>query len=224
MTIEIVERAFREGRKILSEKESKELLFTLCGIQIPPGKVVSSQDEAVAVAEKLGYPVVAKGLVPGESHKSDKGLVMVNVSDSEGVKRAFRILQERAGSGAAVLIEKMIVSKREFLLGLHTDSTFGPVVVFGLGGVLTEVLDEVSMRLCPVDEKEALKMLDETRASRLLGAFRGEPPVSREKLASLIASFSRLPEKAPEISSVDVNPLMPMDGELYAADALVVLK
>src|SRR5660397_200060 len=218
----IVEEALERGAGALDEARAKALLAEY-GMMVTPGALVYDVDEAVRVAQDLGYPVVMKGVSPGILHKSDVGLVLVDVRDEDAVRGGHELLCKRSDGGLeAVLVERMIPSGRELVVGMSRDVQFGPVVMFGLGGVLTEALDDVAFGVAPLSRREAEELLGCIRSSRLLGEFRGEPAVDRDALAHMIITAGQMALDHPEIRELDINPVL-MDGDKpIAADALAV--
>ncbi len=211
--------------KGLSESESKQLL---AGYGIPVVKEIIAGDieDAVRAAGDLNFPVVLKGHGAKLTHKSDRGLVHLGLINLEQVREAAQQIIDSAGKDLdGYLIQPMLTGKREFVAGLLRDPLFGPIVMFGLGGVFTEALEDVVFRAVPIDEIEAETMLDEIRASRLLGAFRGEKAADRKALVTCLLGLSRLAIERPDVAEVDINPLLVgPDGQVCAVDALVVLK
>jgi acyl-CoA synthetase (NDP forming) len=220
---EIVSTALAQGHTALDESSAKAL-FAAYGIAVTPGRVVRSEAEALEAAAEVGYPVVMKGMSRAVLHKTDAGLVILDVDDDETVSSAFHTLQRRGeGSLDGVLVEKMLPRGREFVVGLTRDPQFGPVVMFGVGGVLTEALDDVAFGVAPLDEREANELLGAIRASRLLGEFRGSPEVDRSALVHLVRAVGRMAFDHPEIQEVDVNPVLIDGSRPVAVDALVTL-
>ncbi len=225
--IELIERARKQQLTALNEADSKKLLKQY-GIHVVDEQVIKmsadAEAEAEAEAEKIGYPVVIKGLGSRLTHKTEKGLVKLNLKNTGEVATAAGFIIEAAGDDLeGLLIQPMVQGKREFVAGLFRDEQFGPVVMFGLGGIFTEALGDVVFRVAPVDEIEAGEMIDELRAGKLLGAFRGEEPADKEALIKTITGLSRIGIEAPEISEIDINPLLvSADGSVTAVDGLVV--
>ncbi|MBU2603611.1 MAG: acetate--CoA ligase family protein [Actinobacteria bacterium] len=221
---EIVEAALAAGHTSLDESAAKAL-FASYGISVTPGTVVRDLAEALAAAHSLGYPVVMKGMVRDVLHKTDAGLVVLDVDDDEAVRSAFHSLQRRGEAALeGVLVEKMLPRGREFVVGMSRDPQFGPVVMFGVGGVLTEALDDVAFGVAPMDEREANELLGAFRATRLLGEFRAAPAVDRQALVGLIQSVGRMAFDHPEIGEIDVNPVLVDGTRPVAVDALVTLQ
>ena len=221
---ELIERAKSEGRNILTEAESKQLLKHY-GVPVVNESVAETLDDAVAQAQITGFPVVLKGLGSQMTHKTERGLVRLNLKDTDDVHSAARDILERAGDDfEGFLIQPMLAGRREFVAGLFRDAQFGPVVMLGLGGVFTEALNDVVFRLAPLNEVHASHMLDELRAAPLLGPFRGEQAVKREQIVQTLLGLSRLGLDYPEVTEVDINPLLVSpDGNVKAVDALVIL-
>lgn len=209
----------------LSEAESKKLLASY-GIPVVNEEIATDAVHAVEVAEKLGFPVVLKGHGSKLTHKSDRGLVRLGLSDAGQVRVAAEEVAKAAGDDLeGFLLQPMLAGKREFVAGLMRDPMFGPIVMFGLGGVFTEALDDVVFRGAPIDKVEAEFMLDEIKAASLLGEFRGECQVDRKALVNCLVGLSRLGVERLDVYEVDINPLLVgTEGEVNAVDALVVLK
>jgi acyl-CoA synthetase (NDP forming) len=223
-SVDLIRKAISEGRTSLNEAESKQLLRHY-GIPIVEEFIVSDSDEAVARAQSVGFPVVLKGLGTRLTHKTERGLVRLNLKDAEEVRHAVSQITEAAGDDLeGFILYGMVPGRREFVAGLFRDEQFGPVVMFGLGGILTEALGDVVFRIAPITETHANSMMDELRTARLLGSFRGEQPVDREKIIKTLMALSRLGMEHPEVKEVDINPLIiGADGKITAVDALVII-
>ena len=221
---EIIGKARAENRSTLTEAESKILLAEY-GVPVVTELTASSPEEASALAGQLGFPVVVKGLGAKLTHKTERGLVRLNLQDAEAVRVAASEIARAAGDDLeGWLVQPQISGRREFVAGLFRDRQFGPVIMFGLGGIFTEVLADVAFRVAPVSEGQAVSMLDELRASRLLMDFRGEKAADRALLVKALMGLSRLALEHPEVAEVDINPLLAgPDGRVAAVDALVVL-
>jgi acyl-CoA synthetase (NDP forming) len=211
-----------ETGPVLSEHASRQVLSAY-GISMVPGDVAATADEAAAVADRLGYPVVMKADVPGVAHKSAAGLVAVGVAGEQAVRTAFDRLTARADANGTpargVLVEAM-ASGVEVICGMRHDPLFGPVVLLGVGGTLTEVLKEVSVRVAPVAVEDLDEMLEECVVGRMLEKAGADPAPLKDTLAAL----SRLAAERPDIGEVDVNPMFAGPDGAFAADALVVLR
>jgi acyl-CoA synthetase (NDP forming) len=222
----LVEQALASGASSLDEAAGKEF-FAAYGITVPQGGTAHSVEEAVQVATKIGYPVVMKGSSTQIQHKTDAGLVLLRIGDEQEAREAYRTLEARAASAEAtldgVLVEHMVAGKREFVVGLIRDRLFGPVVMFGLGGIYAEALKDVAFAVAPVSEYEAYELMDQIQAKVLLGSVRGEPAVDKDELARIIMAVGRMAEDHPEIGEIDVNPLL-IDGSTpVAVDALIAV-
>ena len=222
--VELIDQAGKEGRLSLSEAESKRLL-RVYGIPVVDEFVAATEDDAVLTAGAMGFPVVLKGLGARLTHKTERGLVKVNLKSVEEVRKAYRIIRDSAGGDwEACLIQPCIEGKREFVAGLFRDPQFGPCVMFGLGGIFTEALNDVTFRIAPLTEAQACAMMGEITSRKLLDDFRGEAPADREQILQTLMGLSELGLDHPEIKEVDINPLIIMpDGQVKAVDALVVL-
>ncbi len=219
----LIAEAVVKGRAALDEWESKSL-FVAYGIPVPRGALVSSEAEAVEAAAGIGGRVVMKGVASHIHHKTEAGLVVLNVDGPEAVAATYRLLEERAaGALEAVIVEQMVAGNREFMVGLKRDSTFGPVVAFGLGGVLTEALADVALAVAPMSEADAAGLPGLIRANRLLGPFRGYPEVDKTALARIIRAVGQIALDHPRVAEIDVNPLLIDGGTPVAADALIIL-
>jgi len=221
---ELIGRARREGRSSLTEFESKKLLSFYC-VPVVEEAVVETEDEAVARSGNMGFPVVLKGLGAKLTHKTERGLVRLNLKSEDEVRSAYgAIKKSSAEDWEGCLVQPLIEGKREFVAGLLQDAQFGAMIMLGLGGIFTEVIGDVTFRIAPLTEKHAQEMIDELAARKMLTAFRGEAAADRNQLMKVLMGLSRLGIEHPEIKEVDINPLIVMpDGCVKAVDALVVL-
>lgn len=209
--------------KALDEFEAKALLAGY-GIPVVGEARCKTADEAVVAAARIGYPVVVKGLGARFAHKTELGLVHLNLRDEAAVRAACsQLLAAMKGEGE-LLVQQMVSGKREFLAGMSRDPQFGATVTFGLGGVFAEALADVALRLAPLGREDALDMLGEIRAATLLGPVRGMPEVDRELLVRTLTGLSRLAIERPDIEAVDINPLVISGSQPVAVDALVLWK
>ena len=220
----LIVSALREGRDALDEREGKALLAAY-GIPTPMGAVVHSAQEAARVVEALGRRAVLKGLGPDVQHKSDSGLVDLDVHDADGARAAYhRIVDRGAGRAEGVLVEEWVPHERELLVGMRRDEQFGPVLAVGLGGIFTEAVADVSFALPPLDDEACAEMIAGLRTGQLLGPVRGLPRVDLARLAEIVQTIARMAAENPEIAEIDVNPLLVSGADLVAADALVILR
>jgi len=188
-------------------------------------ELVTSVDDALDAAHRLGYPVVLKACGPGLAHKTELGVVELNIDDDSAVKDAYKGIVERAPKQIdGVLVQEMVQGKRELICGLTRDDQFGPCVMLGVGGIFVEAVRDVTFRVAPIEERDAFEMMDELKGRALLGAFRGEKAVDRDVLARVLLGLSRMGVEEPDVYSVDINPLVVHDGMPVAVDALVVVE
>jgi len=207
----------------LSEAESKHLLAPF-GIPFPIERHASTAAEAVEAAEAIGFPVVAKLNGPGIAHKTERGLVRLGLADTTAIEAAASDLLAAATDDdgeVTVLVAPMLKANRELIVGLNRDPQFGLTVVLGIGGILAEAIADVSIRLVPIDRHDAEEMIEDLATQALLGAFRGEPAVDRESLIEVLLGLSQAGIEHPELVSADLNPVLVVDGQPVAVDALV---
>ena len=207
----------------LNDNEAKALLEKF-DIALVPELSVRERTEVVAAARQIGFPVVLKGTGANLLHKTDRGLVHLNLLDARAVENAIQeIADEAMDELEGFLIQPQIKGRREFVAGLFQDDQFGPMIMFGVGGVFTEAFADVSFRLAPLTQSDAAEMLEEIRGKALLGDFRGEKAVDRDALIQTLLGLSRIGAEHPEISEIDLNPLLvTAQGRVQAVDALVL--
>ena len=221
---EILDKAFKQGRKTLSEYESKIILNSY-GIPVTREIVVESIDGVIAAANQIGYPVVIKGCSPEITHKTEKRLIRIDVRDDKEALSAFENINTLMdGIEGSVLIQEMIKGKRELLIGLIRDAQFGPCVSFGLGGIFTEILNDVSFRLAPLEKRDALEMMSDIKAHKILDSVRGMEPVDRDKLSEMLINIGRIGLENESIMEIDINPVLISGNRPIAVDALIVLR
>lgn len=215
--------AGKRWRAPLSELESKQFLKPY-GIPAVAEERAGSAAEAVEAARRIGYPVVLKGLGKTLTHKTESGLVHLSLADDRAVRAAAEQVARTAGRQLeGYLVQPQVRGKREFVAGMFRDAEYGPVIMFGLGGIFTEALSDVAFRLAPLSRCDARDMLDELRCQKLLDAFRGEAAADREILFDTLAGLSRAAKENPDVLEIDINPLLVKpDGRAVAVDALVV--
>jgi acyl-CoA synthetase (NDP forming) len=213
----------KETKTALTEFESKRFLEPY-GIPVVKEISAATAADAVAEAKKMGFPVVLKGLGKQLLHKTESRLVHLNLHDGAAVEAAAREIEKNAGDRLeGFLVQPFVSGKREFVAGMFRDSQYGPVVMFGLGGIFTEALSDVSFRLAPLSESDAAEMLSEIQSRDLLGPFRGEAAVDRKVLTQALMGISKIALDHPDVHEIDINPLLAApDGKLAAVDALVV--
>ncbi len=224
----IIEDALAEGRSALLEHEAKELL-KLQGAPVSLDRLVVNEDEAVKVAEEMGYNVAMKIVSPDILHKTDAGGVMLKLKNEKEVREAFnKIIKGAYEYNPEADIKGCIISRMsgegvEVIIGTKNDDQFGPIIMFGLGGILVEVVKDVSFRVLPVSEDWAASMIDEIKSAAILDGVRGRPPCDKQAIARLIGKVSEVIEAYPEIHEMDLNPVIVHEDGLTIVDARVIL-
>ncbi len=224
LTFDEVQAAQGEGRTILTEHASKQVLRA-GGIPVTEEKEVHNFEDFKRALTDIGFPCVIKAGGPGMAHKTELGLVYLDIRTLAQGTEAYREIMEASGAGQrSVLVQRMIKGSRELIIGLINDAHFGPCVMFGLGGVFAEVLQDISYRVAPLKKAEAVDMMRGIAAGKVLGPFRGMPAADMERLADILVRLGDIGVEHPEIKEVDINPVM-LDGDApIAADALIVLR
>jgi acyl-CoA synthetase (NDP forming) len=217
------------GPRVLSASAALDLCESF-DIPAATWAVVDEAEAALVAAAAIGYPVALKGLVADVSHKSDAGLVVLGIRDDESLQAAFAKVWSTMARCAPpaqvrrIMVQEMVPPGFEVIIGGKRDPSFGPVVMFGLGGIYVEILDDVAFRLAPLAPDQAESMIDEVRGSRMLQGLRGQPPVDRPAVVKALLAVSRLLVECPEVLEIDVNPLMALEHGAAAIDARVVLE
>jgi acyl-CoA synthetase (NDP forming) len=213
------------GKGVLLEPEAMRWLGEN-GIPTPRFGLAATPGEVVKVCGEIGYPVVMKVVSPGIIHKSEWGGVKLNIGDDQAARQSFQQIREAAGrvDFCGVVIYPMIRPAQEVLLGISNDPQFGPVVMFGMGGIYTEVLGDISLRVAPVDCAGAGQMIREIRAFPILAGARGQPPCDLDALADTLVKFSWLPFQYPEVAEIDLNPVFLFSKGLVVADVRLIRK
>lgn len=227
----IIRRVRADERKILTEPEAKAILAAI-GIVSPPGLEAADAEAAGQAAEQLGYPVAVKILSPDITHKSDMGGVRLNLQTAAEVVEAAREVIQAAQQHQqearvwGVYVQRMAPrSDYELIIGAMQDPQFGPVVVFGLGGILVEVQRDVALRVAPINRREARQMMREIRAYPVLQGVRGRPPADLEAIATTIEAVSQLAHMySDDLSELDINPVFAYTQGIMAVDARIILR
>lgn len=216
-------RTNQPAKKALNENEAKEFLKKF-GVPTIAETVATNPEAAVDAARQIGFPVVLKGMGSSLLHKTERGIVHLNLLNPQDVEiAAQRIVDEAEDDLEGFVVQSHIEGRREFMAGLFRDPQFGPMIMFGIGGVFTEAFADVCFRMAPLTENEAGEMLTEIRGKALLGNFRGEDAVRKDELINILMGLSRIGETHAEISEIDINPLLVTPkGRVVAVDALVV--
>jgi acetyltransferase len=227
--VAIIEKAMSEGRTSLLENEGKEIL-SLHGAQVSKDILARTAQDAVRIAKKIGGEVVLKVVSPDILHKSDAGGVRLNLKSDDNVREAFNsIMQSTAQYNPNADIRGVIVSPMaskgiEVIIGTKVDDQFGPVIMYGLGGILVEVIKDVAFRVLPLSERAARKMIEETKSYPLLNGFRGESNYDKKALKALLLLCSDMIESYPQIQEMDLNPVIVHEKGVSIVDARIILK
>jgi len=222
-----IHQAQAEGRRVLIHDEL-EVLAKLYGIPVPKSAIAQTEDEAKSIFRQLGFPVVMK-LISGKiAHKTEVGGVKLNLCTNSDIDVSFRELKQKVTSTGepfrGALIQKMAPRAHEFVVGGLRDPTFGPAVMFGLGGMYVELLREVTFCLAPVGQSDALQMIKEARCFPLFSGFRGEQPLDTHTTAGIITKVGQIMLDNEQIDSVEINPLFVYSDGVQAADIRVVVR
>ncbi len=220
---ELVRQTDGEGTRILDEHEAKKW-FRALDLNVVEEVIARDLDEAIQAAEKIGYPVVLKGRVEGKVHKTEAGLVKLNLWNSNQIKSAYQEMVGFKPKPHSFLIQPMLKGDLELIVGTVRDPQFGPAVMLGLGGIHVEVYRDVIFRLPPLTGKDAVEMVSELRGEALLRGYRGSKAVNMESLSDWVIKLGWLALTFEKIQEVDVNPLLIVDGEPVAVDARILLK
>ncbi len=221
--MDIIQKVLGEGRNVLSEYESK-LLLARYGIPVTREILVHEEEDLISAAREVGYPLVLKGCSSEISHKTETNIIRLDIRTDEEATSAFRQIKANMnGRAGGVLVQEMVKGQRELMAGLTRDPQFGPCVMFGLGGIFTEVLKDVSFRLAPLKHLDALDMMREIKGHRILEAVRGMEAVDMDVLARILIRLGDVGIENDPIKEIDINPLIIRGGKPVAVDALVVL-
>jgi len=226
---EILGKARKEKRTLLTEIESKELLKA-AKIPVVETKLATSKTEAMELAKKMGFPVVMKIVSPDVVHKSDAGGVKLNIQNATQVGKAYSEILASVKKHypkakiVGVTVQKMAKQGIEVIIGMTKDAQFGPVIMFGLGGILVEVLKDVSFRIVPMTRRDAGEMITEIKGFPILKGYRGQDPADVPFLEELIVKVSDFVDKNPEIKELDLNPVFAYKSGAMAVDARIILE
>lgn len=217
---ELVEGGLREGRGLLDDQAGADI-GEAYGLSVPQSGLASTADQAVMLAERIGYPVALKRIAPHVVHKSDVGGVVLGLDNATAIRNTFDAIIE---PGEAAFIQEMAPAGMEVIVGAHRDPQFGPLMMFGLGGVYVEVLEDLAFRLAPLTEEDAYEMVMETAAGRLLSGVRGEARRDIDAVVSAIRRVGQLMDDLPDIAEIDLNPLIVGEDGAWAVDVRIVLE
>jgi acyl-CoA synthetase (NDP forming) len=218
-----------KSQNLLTEVESKELLKK-AGIPVVETKLARSKKEAISISKEIGFPVVLKISSPDVVHKSDSGGVKLGLANTTQVGKAYSEIISSVKQAypeaqiQGVSVQPMATPGVEVIVGMSKDPQFGPVLMFGLGGILVEVLKDVSFRIVPVSERDAREMIKEIKGYPILEGYRGQKPASIPALEKLIVKVSQFVEKNPQIKELDLNPIFAYPDKAVAVDARIILE
>jgi len=222
---EVLKKKIESSQTVLTEFESKELLEEI-GIVVPDQSLTSSKEETISAAEKIGFPVVLKLMAEDVIHKSDTGAVKLNLKTKEEVEEAYDDLMKiPAQAEKKISVQNMAEEPiTELIIGMTTDPQFGPALMFGIGGILVELLEDVSFRIAPITEYDANEMIKEIKGFPILDGYRGKPKADLEAIVKTLLKISDLVVKHEEINEMDLNPVFIYEKGLICVDARIILK
>ncbi|TAK16437.1 MAG: acyl-CoA synthetase [Nitrosarchaeum sp.] len=224
----VFEETIQTDHKVITEELSKSILKTY-GVKVPGYALVKSAEEAAKEAKKLGFPLVMKVVSPQILHKTDVGGVKVGINNVDEVKKTFkdmygRLSKKKGVDVKGILLEKMVPKGVELIVGVQNDPQFGPVIMVGLGGIMTEVMKDVAFRMLPITTSDAKSMLNELKGSKLLQGFRGSPPIDLNMVSKMLVQIGKLGmENADYINSIDFNPVVVYPKSHFVVDAKIIL-
>ncbi len=224
---QIIEKAKKEKRSLL-ETEAKELLREY-GIPVPDFKLIKSEDEITGLAKEINFPIVMKIVSPDIIHKTDAGGVKIGVNTEKEARLAYQGIISKAkkynknAKISGVIVYSMVPQGTEIIIGMMKDPHFGPVIMFGLGGIFVEVLKDISFRILPIEERDAREMITEIKGYEILKGARGETPKDIEAIKNLLLKISQLALENPEISEIDFNPVFVFEKGLQVIDARMIM-
>ena len=219
----VIEQCLSSGQSALSEHQAK-LFLSGFGINVCRETLVTDVESAVAAAASIGFPVVLKVSGATLAHKTEVGGVALNLRSEHEVRDEARRLLKIPGC-EGLLVEEMVQGDRELVCGLVRDRQLGPCVMFGLGGIFTELLNDAVFRVAPLTAADAAEMMNEIRSAKVLGAFRGQAPVDRETLAAILVGLGDIGLRHQGVEAIDINPVkIRHDGVAVVVDALVTLQ
>jgi acyl-CoA synthetase (NDP forming) len=225
----IFDQAKKEGRFILTEFESKKILKQ-AGVPVVETKLARTQKEAVSLSQKMGFPVALKITSPDVIHKSDSGGVKLSINSVSEVKKAYdeilKKIKKQSPTAAVhgISVQKMVRAGTEVIVGTSKDPQFGPVIMFGLGGIFVELLKDVSFRVIPVERRDVQEMIQEIKGYPLLQGYRGKEPANISALVEIILKISKLIEENPQIKELELNPIFVYRDKAVGVDARIILE
>ncbi|MEZ4551288.1 MAG: acetate--CoA ligase family protein [Desulfobacterales bacterium] len=220
----ILNKALSENRFILTEYEAKKVLAEY-GIPVSKEILVDSETALMDAVRNIGFPVVIKGCDPKFVHKSEKDLIRTDIRYEKEAVAAFHDIRAcMAGAADKVLVQEMIMGKRELVAGSSGTASSTASVMFGISGIFTEIFNDVSFRIAPINKQDALEMMEEIRGKRILDAVRGLESVDRDQLCDILVRIGQIGVENEMIQEIDINPIIISKGRCIAVDAMIVLK
>jgi len=225
----IFDQVKKEGRSILTEFESKKILKE-AGISVVETKLAKTQKEAVSLSQKMGFPIALKIASPEVIHKSDSGGVKLSLNNVSEVKKAYDEILKKVKKQYpdavihGVSVQKTVRPGTEVIVGVSKDPQFGPVIMFGLGGIFVELLKDVTFRVIPVEQRDAREMIKEVKGYPLLQGYRGKESANISALVEIILKISKLIEENPHIKELELNPIFVYRDKAVGADARIILE
>jgi 3-hydroxypropionyl-CoA synthetase (ADP-forming) len=224
----IFEDTIQTDHKVITEELSKSILKTY-GVKVPPFALVTSVEDAVKQAKKIGFPIVMKVVSPQILHKTEVGGVKVGIDNVNDVKKTFtdmygRLSKKKGVDVKGILLEKMVPKGVELIVGIQNDPQFGPIIMVGLGGIMTEVMKDVAFRMLPITTSDAKSMINELKGAKLLKGFRGSAPIDINMVAKMLVDIGKLGvENADYVNSIDFNPVIVYPKSHFVVDAKIIL-
>ncbi len=222
---ELLKNKLGSNQTVLTEFESKNLLKEI-GIPIPEQELAITKEETIAVAKKIGFPVVLKLMAEDIVHKSDTGAVKLNINNEVEIVNAYdELMKISSQSEKSISVQKMADEPiTELIIGMTTDAQFGPALMFGIGGILVELLEDVSFRIAPITEYDAREQIHDIKGFPILDGYRGKPKADLDAIVNTLLKISDLVIKHEEINEMDLNPVFIYENGLVCVDARIILK
>ena len=222
---ELLKNKLESNQTVLTEFESKNLLKEI-GIPIPEQELATTKEETIAFAKKIGFPVVLKLMAEDIVHKSDTGAVKLNIKNEDETAQAYdELMNIPSQSEKSISVQKMADEPiTELIIGMTTDAQFGPALMFGIGGILVELLEDVSFRIAPITEYDAREQIHEIKGFPILDGYRGKPKADIDAIVNTLLTISDLVTKYKEINEMDLNPVFIYEKGLICVDARIILK
>jgi len=222
---ELLKNKLESNQTVLTEFESKNLLKEI-GIPIPDQELATTKEETLTVAKRIGYPIVLKLMAEDIVHKSDTGAVKLNIKNEDETAQAYdELMKIPSQSEKSISVQKMADEPiTELIIGMTTDAQFGPALMFGIGGILVELLEDVSFRIAPITEYDAREQIHEIKGFPILDGYRGKPKADIDAIVNTLLAISNLVTKYEEINEMDLNPVFIYEKGLICVDARIILK